>query len=145
MASWRQVTEEAPDLAEVVQKVFDARRHKTLATLRKDGSPRISGLECEFDDGEVRFGMMDRSMKAFDIARDPRIAIHATSDDPKEGEDPTVWGGDAKIAGTALESGPQGFRVDVTEVVYIRVGTPADHLVIDSWHEGRGRTTAKRL
>ena len=30
------------------------------------------------------------------------------------------------------------FRVDVTEVALTRVGEPADHLVIESWHQGRG-------
>jgi hypothetical protein len=27
-------------------------KHKTLATLRADGSPRISGIEVEFTNGE---------------------------------------------------------------------------------------------
>jgi hypothetical protein len=36
--------------------VFDLRRHKTLATLRQDGSPRISGIELEFVDGDVVMG-----------------------------------------------------------------------------------------
>lgn len=30
------------------------------------------------------------------------------------------------------------FMIDVLEVVHTSVGTPADHLVIDSWHPDRG-------
>ncbi len=43
-----------PEFAERVRRLFDAGRHKTIATLRADGSPRISGIECEFTDGELR-------------------------------------------------------------------------------------------
>jgi hypothetical protein len=32
----------------------------------------------------------------------------------------------------------------VTELVTIRVGEPADHLVIDVWRQGRGRRQIKR-
>lgn len=30
------------------------------------------------------------------------------------------------------------FRIDIREVTLTYVGTPADHLVIESWHAGRG-------
>ena len=36
------------------------------------------------------------------------------------------------------------FRVDITEAILTYVGDPADHLVIESWHEGRGYTRRKR-
>jgi hypothetical protein len=41
----------------------------TLATLRRDGSPRISGTEVEFTDGQVWLGMMPGSLKALDLRR----------------------------------------------------------------------------
>jgi hypothetical protein len=56
--------------------------NKTIATLRKDGSPRLSGSELEFDDGEVTFGMMGGSMKLLDVRRDPRIAVHSPTVEP---------------------------------------------------------------
>jgi hypothetical protein len=151
MASWRDVEANAPEFAHAVQRLFDAHLHKTLATLRKDGSPRISGIEVAFKDGEVTLGMMPRSLKALDLRRDPRLAVHSGSVDPSE-DDPGSWPGDAKIAGRAVETsdpdrsedGGHAFRVDVSEVVLTRVGVPADHLVIESWHEGRGLRTTKR-
>ncbi len=36
------------------------------------------------------------------------------------------------------------FRIDVTELVLTRIGDPADHLVVDSWHEGRGTSRVDR-
>jgi len=124
--------------------VFDLRRHKTLATIRRDGSPRISGIELEFVDGHVVMGMMPGSVKGADLRRDPRMVVHAASADPPT-EDASAWLGDAKIAGRAVEVAGEAsgqpsnrFRIEISEVVLTRVGQPADHLVIESWHPGRG-------
>ncbi|MFL6123971.1 pyridoxamine 5-phosphate oxidase [Actinophytocola sp.] len=145
MARWQDIEKDAPEFAERVRARFGAGIHKTIATLRKDGSPRISGSELEFEDGEVKFGMMDRSLKLLDVRRDPRIAVHSPSlDPPKEAGE---WLGDAKLAGRVVEIPPAPdsphqdaghFRIDITEVVLTYVGNPADHLVIESWHEGTG-------
>jgi hypothetical protein len=37
------------------------------------------------------------------------------------------------------------FRADVTEVVVVALGEPADHLVVESWHPGRGVSRRIRL
>ncbi len=62
MAMWSEVRRDAPEFAARVRALFDARRHKTMATIRRDGSPRISGIETQFDDERVAFGMTDASM-----------------------------------------------------------------------------------
>ncbi len=159
MASWRDVETSAPEFAEKVQELFDAYRHKTLATLRKDGSPRISGIEAEFVGGDLQLGAMWHSVKALDLRRDPRFALHSGTGDA----DPATWKGDAKIAGRAeeiidstpaarMETGdgeaPPGpshlFRADITEVVLTWVGDPPDHLVIEVWREGQGLQRLER-
>jgi hypothetical protein len=145
VSSWAAVEAAEPEFADRARRIFDSHRHKVLATLRRDGSARVSGVEVEFADGEVLMGMMPGSVKAQDLRRDPRLALHAASEDPPQ-DDPSAWLGDAKIAGRAVEVvGPTDedepahrFKVDITEVVLIRVGRPADHLLIESWHEGRG-------
>jgi hypothetical protein len=150
MASWEEFSAAAPDLAASVRAVFDAHKHKLLATLRKDGWPRISGIEATFERGELWLGMMPGSRKALDLRRDPRLALHSASVDPPD--DPGTWAGDAKLTGRAVEvddpqvlerlgAGDQAasahlFRVDLTEVVLTRVGDPADHLLIGLWREG---------
>jgi hypothetical protein len=155
MASWKQIEAEAPELAARARALFDANKHKALATLRRDGSPRISGSEIIFADGEMWFGSMWQAVKALDLQRDPRFAIHSASD----GAD---FQGDAKVAGTVEEvtsdelkqavvggNAPPGplhlFRADITELVVISLGgDPPDHMVLESWHAGRGVTTRKR-
>jgi len=69
--------------------------HKTIATLRRDGSPRISGTEYRFTEGELWFGSMHGAMKALDLRRDPRFALQSAP------ADPPGWDGDAKLAGTS--------------------------------------------
>ena len=135
-----------PDFAGKVRALFDAHKHKTMATLRRDGSPRISGTEMEFSDGEIVIGMMPRSIKFADVARDPRVALHSGSADPPA-DDPASWPGDAKIAGRLIEVPEEKFkrfRIDINEVVLIRVGRPADHLVVESWHPDRGLIRRER-
>lgn len=97
MPSWGEVEAEAPELAALARGFFDAHAHKTLATLRRDGSPRISATEVDFADGELWLGSMWRSLKALDLRRDPRFALHSASEDPPE------WRGDAKLAGRVEE------------------------------------------
>ncbi|MGA2012927.1 MAG: hypothetical protein ABSH51_20645 [Solirubrobacteraceae bacterium] len=53
MTTWRDVEQGEPEFARRVRALFDARRHKTIATLRADGSPRISGIEAVFEEGEL--------------------------------------------------------------------------------------------
>ncbi|MDQ6778077.1 MAG: pyridoxamine 5'-phosphate oxidase family protein [Actinomycetota bacterium] len=152
MASWKDVFAAEPALADQVRRTFAVRKHATLATLRRDGSPRISGTEVEFNDeaGEIYLGMMPGSLKALDLRRDPRLALHCpTVDTPQD--DQGQWLGDGKIAGVAVEvSDParvdqaHRFRVEVTEVVLTTVGTPADHLLIQHWHPRRGLQRQKR-
>jgi Pyridoxamine 5'-phosphate oxidase len=151
VARWEEVESEAPELANAARAFLDARVHKVLATLRQDGSPRLSGIEASFRQGDLWFGGMWQSKKALDLLRDPRFALHSGSVDPPE------WKGDAKVAGRAAdtdpatapslaepdgEGAPPGpyhlFRAEVIEVVLTRLGEPADHLVIEFWREGRG-------
>ncbi len=159
MASWNEIETTAPDFAHTVRELFDAHRHKVLATVRRDGSPRVSGIELRFRDGELWFGTMPGSLKGLDLSRDPRLALHSASEDPPE--DPRSWPGDAKLAGRAVEvtdpdavassrqdgEAPPGsllFRVDIAEAVHTRVGDPADHLVIQFWREGEGLRRIER-
>lgn len=151
MTSWEEIARGAPEFAQRVREVFDVRKHKTMATLRADGSPRISGIELTFEPDEIRFGSMPGAMKGRDLRRDPRLAVHSPSIDPPD-DNPSAWPGEAKIAGRAVadepvddaaaspETGPAGdrFHIDISEVVLTYVGTPADHLVVESWHADRG-------
>src|SRR4029450_5829726 len=97
MASWSEFEAAAPELAGRVRSLLDGHVHKTLATLRRDGSPRISGTETRLVDGELWIGSIWRALKALDLQREPRLALHSGS------EAPPGWKGDAKLAGVVEE------------------------------------------
>ena len=105
MASWRDIENDAPEFAARVRGRFEAGTNKTIATLRREGGPRISASELEFAGGEVTLGMMRGSMKLRDVRRDPRIAVHSPTIEPPK-DDPAGWPGDAKLAGTVVETAP---------------------------------------
>jgi hypothetical protein len=141
MARWAEFETAEPAFAARVRALMASRKHLTMATLRRDGSPRISGTEIEFAGGELRIGSMPGAVKALDLRRDPRIAIHGPTDDPP-GEDPRGWIGEAKVAGTAIEVGSGSathrFLMDIHEAVITHLNETGDRLVVESWHPARG-------
>jgi len=152
MSTWRDVQTEAPEFAARVRARFDAGTNKTMATLRRDGSPRISGTELVFTDDSITLGMMPDSRKLLDVLRDPRVAIHSPTLEPPTGS-PSDWAGDAKIAGTLVPTPPaatdppdtSSFELRPTEVVLTYIDADNTHLVVESWHEGRGWERLSRL
>ena len=150
MVAWKDVEQAEPGFAARVRRLFDRGRHKTIATLRADGSPRISGIECEFADGELTFGSMTGARKGADLRRDPRFALHGPAFHPQEGKE-AQWPGEAKIAGQAVlagpvEDGPDGdqFVADISEVVITRLNPEATLLVIETWTPQRGLRVVER-
>jgi nitroimidazol reductase NimA-like FMN-containing flavoprotein (pyridoxamine 5'-phosphate oxidase superfamily) len=151
MPSWGEFAAAEPDFARQVEERFQRRKHHTLATLRKDGSPRISGIEVEFADGDIYLGMMPDSRKLNDLRRDPRLALHSATDDPPP-DAPSGWSGEAKLAGRAVEvANREGrlpaagrFRIDIQEVVLTHLNAQGNRLVVESWRAGRGRHTLER-
>jgi hypothetical protein len=156
--AWKAIEEAEPDFAARVQQLFDAGRHKTIATLRADGSPRISGIECEFVDGDLRFGSMTAARKGADLNRDPRFALHGPTVHPVEGKE-SEWPGEAKITGRALPAGPvatgeedadgpqpegEMFVADIHEVVITGLNPEATKLVVESWTAERGLRKVER-
>ncbi|GEC09420.1 pyridoxamine 5'-phosphate oxidase [Streptomyces spinoverrucosus] len=154
-ANWAAFTAAEPDLAKTVEERFGAHAHHVLATLRKDGSPRTTGIEVRFLNGELWLGMMPDSRKALDLRRDPRFALQANP-----GEGTSMGGGDVRIAGRAIEvedartkaaygeevEPPEPFhlfRTELTEVVRTYVENDT-YLVVQLWKPGESLRTIKR-
>ncbi|GAA3530950.1 pyridoxamine 5'-phosphate oxidase family protein [Amycolatopsis ultiminotia] len=140
MTSWLEFSTAAPPLAARVRARFTAAESHVLATLRRDGSPRVSGSEIDFRGDEAYLGSMLDAVKARDLLRDNRFALHAS---PGIEE-----GGDAKIAGRAVEiTDPEQvarlqeihpshlFRLELEEAVLTWV--EGNTLLVESWHPGR--------
>lgn len=167
MTSWSDFEQLEPDLAERAHGILSATANCVLGTIRADGSPRLSGIDPFFLEGELWLGSMADSRKGADLRRDPRIALHAIpweSRKVKEGRtDPGA--GDAKVTGrvVAVEdpaeiqrifriyfedleydapSDGELFHVDLESVV--TVGVEEEQLVIDRWTLAGGRTTTRR-
>ena len=157
MPSFADVESEEPEFAARVRAAFDAHAHKFLATLRADGSPRISGIEMSFVAGEPWLAGMPASMKFEDLRRDPRFALHSGSSEPD------AFTGDAKLSGRAVQvtdderagyasaagMAPEQidfelFRIDLDQVVLVALNEGKTALVISSWRPGRGLTRTER-
>jgi Pyridoxamine 5'-phosphate oxidase len=153
--NWAAFAAAEPDLAKTVEERFGAFTHHTLATLRKDGSPRTTGLEVRFLDGELWLGMMPGSLKALDLRRDPRFALQANP-----GPGTGMGGGDVRISGRAVEveddrtkgayvkevEPPEPFhlfRTELTEVARTCVEDDT-YLVVQVWRPGEPVRTLKR-
>jgi nitroimidazol reductase NimA-like FMN-containing flavoprotein (pyridoxamine 5'-phosphate oxidase superfamily) len=145
VARWQETVDSAPEFAAAVKGHLDARVHKTIATLRADGSPRISGIETFFADGDLYIGSMPNARKALDLRRDPRYALHSGSIDPPE------WPGDAKLSGRAEEivdperraavsfsggSDSHLFRLDIDEAVLVSLNDERTRMVVQLWRPG---------
>src|SRR3954465_6967433 len=150
VTAWRDFEKAEPEFAQRVRALFDAHRHKTIATVRADGSPRISGIETVFEDGELVFGSMADARKGTDLIRDPRFALHSATVDPVEGSE-AQWPGEAKVSGRAIHAGsitegPEGdrFVADITEVVHTHLDAGATMLVVEWWTPMHGLRRVER-
>jgi len=160
MSSWTEFETAEPDLASRVRARFERTGLALMATIRADGSPRISGVEPLFTLGDLYLGMMPQGRKSADLQRDPRLALHNAT------VDKAVLEGDVKISGRAEtvtdpdtrsayraafeaengEAPPEGeidlWSVDIGEIAVL---SPAgDHLRIETWRPGRPRHEIKR-
>jgi hypothetical protein len=149
VTAWREFEQAEPEFAKRVRALFDAHRHKTIATVRADGSPRISGIETVFEDGELIFGSMASARKGADLRRDPRFALHSATVDPVEGSE-AQWPGEAKVSGRAVAGpvaeGQDGdrFQADIAQVVHTHLDPAATRLVIEWWTPARGLQKTER-
>ena len=150
MTAWHDIERAEPEFAERVRVLFDAHRHKTIATLRSDGSPRISGIEVTFEHGELAFGSMPNARKGADLRRDPRFALHSATVDPVEGSE-AQWPGEGKVSGRATQVGPttegpdgDHFYADITEVVHTHLNVEATKLVVEWWTPTHGLRRIER-
>jgi len=92
---WSDIEHTQPRLARLAQQRLIGPGVVLVASIRRDGTPRLSPVEPYVLDGDLWLSMMWQSTKARDLLRDPRILVHSviTSRDGAEGE--------FKIRGTA--------------------------------------------
>ncbi|MCU1499803.1 MAG: pyridoxamine 5-phosphate oxidase [Acidimicrobiales bacterium] len=166
MTSWTQFSVEAPDLAERGRAILSSTTNGVLGTIRADGSPRLSGIDPFWVDGELWIGSMPGARKGADLRRDPRVALHCIpwesrkvregADDPGDGDikltgraelldDPERY---ADVMGRFVED--RGFEPPPADLFLIEVETVVvisvvgEELQVDRWSATEGRTTVRR-
>jgi hypothetical protein len=101
---WSELEVAQPRLARLGRERLLAPGVLLVATIRRDGTPRVSPVEPFVMDGDVWLSMLWQSAKAGDLLRDPRILVHSivTNRDGAEGE--------FKIRGTARAEHDPGIQ-----------------------------------
>lgn len=151
MASWLDVEQGAPRIAQAGRSRLDQARVTLLGTLREDGSPRISPVEPYFTDGQLIFGVMTWSGKARDLRRDPRCVLHTTLSGPDAGEPELKLYGLAAAASDPLREACQQawwlreprpaadvYLLDMTEAVLIEWDLQRGQMTSTHWSPGHG-------
>jgi hypothetical protein len=152
---WSDIERTQPRLARLAQERLIEPGVVLVATIRRDGTPRLSPVEPYVLDGDLWLSMMWRSTKARDLLRDPRILVHSViiSRDGAEGEfkirgtsraehDPAVQRRYADAVASSLGWNPQPgrfhlFAVDIDHVSYISYDAPTGDQHVAMWPPNR--------
>jgi len=163
MTTWTEFEQQAPETAGVFQRRWEKTGLGLLATLRRDGFPRISPMEPDLSAGQLWIGSMPGSTKSADLLRDPRCCLHSAT------EDKEVANGDAKLWGVVRDTSDEdrrafvasvkertgndldamglGFdlwRLDLTAASAVQVGADHEHLRITVWKAGEQERVIER-
>ncbi|HEY5360721.1 MAG TPA: pyridoxamine 5'-phosphate oxidase family protein [Streptosporangiaceae bacterium] len=148
---WSDVEHRQPRLAGLAQERLIAPGVVLVATIRQDGTPRLSPVEPCVLDGDLWLSMMWQSTKARDLLRDPRILVHSviTDRDGTEGElkirgtaqaehDPAVQRRYADAVAGSLGWEPEPgrfhlFAVDIDQVTFMHYDPPTGDQHVAMW------------
>ena len=143
---WADLEHDAPRLARRARERLVGPGVLLVATVRRDGTPRLSPVEPLLLDGDLWLSMMWQSRKAADLLVDSRILVHSIVTGPGGDE------GEIKVRGRAVPvDDPQArlrycdaveslgwrpvepyfhlFVVDIADVTYIRYESNGDQYV----------------
>jgi hypothetical protein len=152
---WHELTQGAPRLADLGEALLGGPGVVLVVTIRADGTPRLSPVEPLFWNSDLWLSMGWGTRKAQDLVRDSRILVHSivTSRNGTTGEykvrGAAVAETDARLhsryATTVAERlgwQPQPgrfhlFRVDITDITFIRWDDAANDQHVTRWPEGR--------
>ena len=167
MASFGEIEHAEPDLAARARAILSSTTNAVLGTVRRDGSPRLSGADPYFHDGQLCIWSMPGARKGQDLRRDPRVAVHSIPWDSRRVREGAAEVGlaDTKVSGNAMlvsdaahrtsfrtwlraERGAEPpedwdlFTIDIDGVAVIFVDD--GNLVVDQWSRSDGRRTLRR-
>jgi hypothetical protein len=155
--TWLDLELAAPEIAEPGKARLQETRVALLATLRRDGSPRISPVEPFFAERQLLFGAMAWTLKVQDLERDPRCTFHSAVTGPNAGE------GELKLYGRAIEAGDdlraacrdawwteepheaaRVFTLTIEEAAFVTWGYESGEMTLRRWSPDAGFKTSQR-
>ena len=117
MTTWTELTTHAPRITTIFERRHAATGHLCLlATLRKDGFPRISPIEPKIFEGELWLIGMPDTTKFHDLGRDPRFCLHTATVDTH------VADGDAKLWGVVHDVQDSDLHQRFAENLFVETG-----------------------
>jgi hypothetical protein len=152
---WSQLAADEPRLAELGRRRLEEPGVVLVATIRRDGTPRLSPVEPLLWERDLWLSMMSGSLKSVDIARDSRVLVHSivTAREGTLGEY-KVRGRAVAEPATALQeayaqevSAQLGwepvpgrfhlFRIDIDDVTFIRYDDSTGDQFVTRWPSKR--------
>jgi Pyridoxamine 5'-phosphate oxidase len=152
---WSEMQDGQPGLAALGRQRLLEPGVVLVATIRGDGTPRLSPVEPFVMGGDLWLSMMWQSRKAADLLRDPRVLVHSvvTGRDGGEGEfkirgsahavqDPAVQARYAREVADSLGWNPDPgrfhlFAVSIGEVAFIRYDDATGDQHVAMWPPAR--------
>lgn len=61
-----------------VQKLFKEKNFASFATVMKDGSPQVTPVWVDFDEGNIVINTAEGRVKQRNVARNPKVAVSVT-------------------------------------------------------------------
>jgi hypothetical protein len=148
---WADFEAQQPRLAELGKRKLAGPGVVLVATVRRDGSPRVSPVEPLFWEEDLWLSMGWGSLKAKDLFRDPRVLVHSIVTNPSGAEgEYKVRGRAAHVDEAAIQSAfarevaerlgwaPEVgrfhlFRADVEDITFIRWDAATNDQFVTRW------------
>ncbi len=148
MATWAEFAGAAPATAALGLKQFEKFHIAYMATVRKDGSPRVHPVSPIIADGRLFVATPPTSPKRLDLMRDGRYVIHALpgNDDAeflirgraRRATDDDTRAAVSETAGHTIHDNDWIFEYDIQEAMmayWENVGQPDTRPVREFWRE----------
>jgi Pyridoxamine 5'-phosphate oxidase len=155
---WRDLEEQAPQIAAPGRERLEQTRLALLGTLRLDGSPRISPVEPYFTRDDLVFGAMAWSAKRHDLLREPRCVLHSVVTGPDDGDpELKLYGRAAQLEGRMRKEIASAwwvgrpddqatvFGLRVEQAVFVLWDSEGGEVTIRRWSARRGASETRRL
>ena len=156
--TWGELELAAPEIATLGRERLERVGLALLGTLRRDGWPRIGPVEPHLTAGRLLVGVMPRSLKARDLARDSRCTLQSIVTDPDSGDpELKLYGRAVEVAEDELRNAPRQawwsgrkredarvFDIEIIQAAFVTWDVVRGEMTVRSWARGGRQQTTSR-